>query len=171
MSKKLITSAAASKMIKTLQEDKMYLLEIEENASTYIKVVGYEDIKPTYNYEEVRAELVNIDRKIAHIKHALNLFNCTTKLPGFDITIDEGLVRMAQLNKEKTRLDVMRKRLPISRMKAVGFGESNSLVEYVCTNYDIEIVQKDYMEVSEQIKRIQLALDDVNQTIEFQLDL
>ena len=55
-----------------------------------------------------------IDRKILTIKHALNLTNATAKVRVGDqeMSVDGILIRMAQLNKRKTVLDDMRKRLP-----------------------------------------------------------
>lgn len=171
MEKKLVTSAAVNKMLKQLQEDKEYLLQIEEESSVYIRVAGYDDERPEYSYEDIKEKITAIDDKISQLKHRVNLFNSTTQLPGLNMTIDMALIKMAQLGKEKERLDKMRKRLPVARKKRERFGEQNNLVEYVCVNYDLEIVKKDYEKVSEAIREIQLSLDTVNQTVQFEMNI
>lgn len=49
-------------------------------------------------------------------------------------------------------------------------GDSN-VVEYVYANYDVAQADKDYREVCEEISRLQLELDLVNQTQTFEVDL
>ena len=48
----------------------------------------------------------------------------------------------------------MRKRLPVTRRQN-RYGDSSNLVEYTCTNYDIEQVQTDYKMICDEIKKIQ----------------
>lgn len=170
MGKEIVTSAVANKLLRQLQDDKSYLLDLENNSSTYIKVSGHEEERPNYDYKQMRKELADIDEKISNIKHAINVFNCTTKLPDLNITVDMGLVMMAQLNKEKDRLDIMRKRLPITRRQN-RYGDSSNLVEYTCTNYDIEQVKEDYNAVCERIRKIQIGIDYINQTEKFEIEI
>ena len=169
MGKEIVTSAAANKMLRQLQDDKAYLLSLEDDSATYIKVSGYEDERPQYDYSATREEISKIDLQILLIKHAINLFNCTTQLPNQGCTIDSGLIKMAQLNKEKDRLDVMRKRLPVARRQN-RYGDSSNLVEYICTNYDIEQAQADYKMICDEIKNIQMDIDYVNQTKKFEIE-
>lgn len=170
MGKEMVTSAAANKMLRQLQDDKSYLLSLEDDSATYIKVSGYEDEKPDYDYASTRAKISKIDAQILWIKHAINFFNCTTRLPNLGITIDSGLIKMSQLNKEKERLDIMRKRLPVTRRQN-RYGDSSNLVEYTCTNYDIEQVQTDYKMICDEIKNIQMDIDYVNQTEKFEVEI
>jgi len=169
MGKQKVTSAGANKILRKLQDDKEFLLDRERESCVYIKVEGYSEEKPEYNYKNARDRIREIDEKIARIKHAINVFNCTTKLPNFeDMTIDRALIKMAQLNKEKDRLDVMRKRLPQSR-KQERYGTSSSLVEYICANYDIEAAKSDYDAICDEIIQLQMDIDFVNQTELFEL--
>ena len=170
MGKEMVTSAAANKLLKQLQDDKNYLLDYENNSSTYIRVSGYDDERPEYNYSQTRDEINAIDAKICKIKHAINLFNCTTTLPDMDITVDAALVKMAQLNKEKDRLDIMRKRLPVSRRQN-RYGDSSQLVEYTCANYDIEVAKNDYNDIAAEIRALQIGIDYINQTEKFEINI
>ena len=54
-----MTSAYANKMIKRLEEDKVYWLQNEKESSTYVVAVNEAPVVPDYNYEEVAAKLYN----------------------------------------------------------------------------------------------------------------
>ena len=161
-----ITSAGANKVLRKLEDDKRYILSKEAAASTYVVTEGAEAVIPAYNYRETAQALEAIEAEVRKIKHALNVFNSTTVLDGLGITIDEALVKMAQLNQRKATLDAMRCRLEKERV--AGFGRSN-VVEYRCINYDLAEIEADYQAVSQQIMDIQLALDLTNQTRTFEL--
>lgn len=163
-----ITSAGANKMLRMLEDDKQFLLAQEASAANYIVSEGVEPVIPDYNYRKTAKMLVEIEAQIRTIKHALNVFNTTTMLEGMQITIDEALVKMAQLNQRKATLDAMRRRLDKERIN--NFGHSN-MVEYSCINYDLTEVQDDYQNIAQQIMDLQLALDLTNQTRTFELEL
>lgn len=160
---KKVTSAGANKMLKALEDEKSYLLSMEEDASVYVLAEGEQAEALAYNYEETQSKIEEIDKKVRIIKHALNCFNTTTVLEEVGITIDEALVEMAQLNRKKEKLDEMRKRLPKAR-KNEGFYRNGNLIEYEYVNYDIQKVQDDYKMVCDRITDIQIALDLCNQT-------
>lgn len=162
-----VTSASANKLIKALEDEKMYLKNIEEQSCTYIVSDSELDEKPDYDYVETQRQIVEIDNKVLKLKHAINVFNTTTKLPGLDMTIDMALIKMAQLNQMKAKLDGLRKKLPKQRVPS--FGKDS--VDYVHINYDLSLVKEDYKKVSDEIMAIQLALDTCNQTIEFEVEL
>lgn len=166
---KEVTSAIANKMLKALEEDKSYLLSLEEDSRTYVRAEGEEQEAPEYHYEDVRRGVDEIDRKVSSIKHAINVFNTTTVLEDLGITIDQALVRMAQLNGEKRRLDTMRKQLPVSRVGQT-YLRNRQVVEYEYANYDIEAAKRDYQEISDRINKIQIALDLANQTKTFEIE-
>lgn len=167
---KEITSSEANKMLRKLEDDKNYILEIENKSSTYIVTEGVKNTPvPEYNYEKSILKLDEIDCKVVTIKHALNQFNCTTKLPESNLTIDQALIKMAQLTKKKRRLDIMRKRLPKAR-KNDRYGNTH-VVEYEYINYDLDKVNADYENVIEQIATLQMGIDFCNQTIKFSIDL
>ena len=162
-----MTSAGANKLLRKLEDDKRFLLSQEAAASTYVVTEGAEAVVPAYDYRKTAQALEQVDAEVRRIKHALNVFNSTTMLDGLDITIDEALVKMAQLNQRKSTLDTMRCRLEKERV--TNFGRSN-VVEYTCINYDLAEIQADYQAISQQIMDIQLALDLTNQTKTFMLE-
>lgn len=81
------------------------------------------------------------------------------------------LIKMAQLNRRKTVLDVMRKRLPKSREEQRSYMSRNSVPEYRYINYDLELVKNEYELVSKSIMEMQMALDKYNQTVQFEVDI
>ena len=51
-----------------------------------------DSVRPAYVFAATREKIAEIRRKILTVKHALNVFNLTTVLPGLDLTIDQALV-------------------------------------------------------------------------------
>ena len=58
---KKVTSAIANKMLRSLEEDKNYLLSLEEESRTYIRAEGEEKEAPEYHYEDIRRGVNEID--------------------------------------------------------------------------------------------------------------
>ena len=159
-----ITSAYANKMLRSLEEDKAFWVNKESTSSTYVAAVNEEPVANTID---------EIDRKILTIKHTLNLTNATAKVQvgAQEMSIDGILIRMAQLNKRKTVLDDMRKRLPKTRVYGNSFGSSGSAPEYKYINYDPELIRQEYDRISNTIMEMQIALDRYNQTVLFEVDI
>lgn len=111
--------------------------------------------------------------KFYRLKHELNVTNANAKVLVGDVTmsIDSILIKMAQLNRRKTVLDVMRKRLPKSREEQRSYMSRNSVPEYRYINYDLELVKNEYELVSKSIMEMQMALDKYNQTVQFEVDI
>lgn len=101
------------------------------------------------------------NRKFSGVKHAINLFNTTHTVPGFDLTIDEMLVLIPQLTKRKNKLAEMKERLPKTREQT--YGKSN-IVDYRYINYDSDAAASEYEKAAELLSRAQTALDTVNNT-------
>lgn len=166
---KTLTSAGASKLIKSLEDQKSYLLSLEASSSIYVLAEGEHAEPPHYDYTATSEEIDQINQQVRKIKHAINVFNTTTVLEPLGITIDEALIKMAQLNHRKVELDIMRKRLPKER-QSMPFTRTN-IIEYQYVNYEIAQVAADYNKLCEEIMEIQLALDTCNQTKTFEVDL
>ena len=128
---------------------------------------------PEYDYVQVANTIAEIDEKITIIKHALNVANATAKVMVDDIemSIDMILIRMAQLNKRKNVLDIMRKRLPKAREEQRSYMSRNTVPEYRYINYDLELIKKEYDSVSKMIMEMQMALDRYNQTVQFEVNM
>lgn len=169
----MMTSAYANKMLRTLEEDKMFWLNKEDAASSYIVANNEEPVVPEYDYPEVAATIAAIDEKIAIIKHALNVTNATAKVLVGDtvMSVDLILIKMVQLNKRKFVLDQMRKQLPKERVGQNSYMSRNAVPEYRYINYDLDQVKRDYEDVSKSIMELQMALDKYNQTVQFEVDI
>ena len=168
-----MTSAYANKMLRSLEEDKAFWANKEATACTYVAAINEEPVVPEYDYAEVAATIAEIDEKIAIIKHALNVTNATARVQVGDaeMSIDTILIKMAQLNKRKAVLDVMRKQLPKARVEQHAYMSRNAVPEYKFINYDLELIKKEYESVSVKIMEMQMALDKYNQTVQFEVDI
>lgn len=168
-----MTSAYANKMLKSLEENKAFWVNKEEASSTYVVANNEEPVVPEYDYVQVANTIAEIDEKIAVIKHALNVANATAKVVVGDseMSIDTILIRMAQLNKRKNILDVMRKRLPKARDEQRSYMSRNTVPEYRYINYDLDLIKEEYESVSKTIMEMQMALDRYNQTVQFEVNM
>lgn len=168
-----MTSAYANKMLKSLEEDKAFWVNKEAASSTYVATINEEPVVPEYDYTEVAATIAALDEKIAIIKHALNVTNATAKVQVGDaeMSIDTILIKMAQLNKRKSVLDQMRKQLPKAREEHRSYMSRNAVPEYRYINYDLELIKREYEDVSRSIMEMQMALDKYNQTVQFEVDI
>ena len=167
-----VNSAVANKMLKKITEEYEALKVKEAHSKDFLASVNEnpDSIRPKYDFTKTQAELYALEEKIRKIKHTLNKFNVNTLIPEFNVTIDEMLVLIPQLTKQKAKLGAMKDRLPKMREKVVGYG-ANGVIDYRYINYDIDEVQKEYQLVSEKLTKAQLALDNINTSIEFELDI
>ena len=168
-----MTSAYANKMLRSLEEDKVYWVNKEEASSTYVAAINEEPVVPEYDYSQVATTIAEIDDKIAIIKHALNVANANARVQVGDteMSIDTILIKMAQLNRRKDVLDGMRKQLPKARVEQHSYMSRNAIPEYRYINYDLELIKQEYERVSSTIMEMQMALDKYNQTVQFDVDI
>ena len=166
-----MTSAQAAKELKTLK-DQFDALEALENKSKEFIVSIQEDVesvRPQYDFSSKQIELSELEERIRKLKHAINQFNISQEVPGFDMTIDQMLVYIPQLTARKKKLDRMRKRLPKERANDDGF-RSNNIIEYRYANYDIALAESEYKRVSGELAKAQNALDALNSTVVFEVE-
>ena len=165
-----LTSAEANKMIRALRDQHRLLLLQEENVVSFIAATteDIEEVRPSYSYEETTAKFDEIERKIRKIKHALNVFNATTVVDGFDMTIDEMLVFLPQTSERMQKLEDMLAKPEKARAMNTG---RTSIIEYEYLNYDLQKVQEDYDALMELKNRALTALDVVNNTVPFEAEL
>ncbi|MBQ9424935.1 MAG: hypothetical protein IJU42_03220 [Erysipelotrichaceae bacterium] len=163
------TSASANKLIRTLEDKKSFLLQQESNNSTYVQAQDEKADIPDYDFSDHNRQIDELDCKIRTLKHALNVFNTTTVLP-LGITIDQALVEMAQLNNKLPRLDSLRRAKNKTRLSG-SMTSRRDVAEFQYLNYKTEDVEKVYERDLKCVQQIQLALDKVNQTEEFEVDV
>ncbi|MBO5320430.1 MAG: hypothetical protein J6B01_11590 [Ruminococcus sp.] len=161
-----MNSDYANKTISNLQSEISSILQAEENGKTYSYGVSEKPVVPDYSFSDTQAKLSELRRKVAVLRHAINVFNITTKIRDFDITVDEALGRMSMLYNDKKRLYAMLQIPEQNRVREYGSREA----DIVNRNFNIEEVQAEYDRVSDELLRIQQAINVANLTIDFEVD-
>ena len=166
-----VTSAQAAKLLRQLNDELRELQLKEANSSSFVAAIqeDVESVRPAYNFKEMRDAQAEVECKIRKVKHAINVFNTTTIIPDFNITIDEMLVYLPQLNRQCEVLSKMRDAMPKVRVSS-GYSSGN-IIDYKYANYDIEEVGRYYAELSDTLAKAQTVLDLVNSTVEFEIDI
>lgn len=164
------TSAQANKLLKQLSDEKRVILAKERESSFFTAAINenLEEARPEYDYIGTQRELSEIDTKIRKIKHAVNIFNSTYVIPEFEITIDEMLVWLPQLTEMSNKLSIMAQRLPKTRYRSP---YNTNIIEYQYANYPPEQALADYNDITATLAAAQVALDTVNNTIVFNIDI
>lgn len=167
-----VTSAQAAKLLRQLNDELRALQLKEVNSSSFVAAIqeDVESVRPAYNFKEMRDAQAEVECKIRKVKHAINVFNTTIIIPDFDITIDEMLVYLPQLNRQCEVLSKMRDAMPKVRVSS-GYSSGGNIIDYRYANYDIEEVGRHYAELSATLAKAQTVLDLVNSTVEFEIDI
>jgi len=163
------TSAEAAKLLRKLNEEHDALLQREEQAKSFLASVGeeVESVRPAYDYEATQQRLAELEEDIRTVKHAINVFNATHTVEGFDLTIDQMLVYIPQLTRLKAKLAEMAACLPKTREAAYGAG----VIDYRYANYDVDRAAADHAQVSDLLAEAQTALDAANSKETMEIDL
>lgn len=164
----LYTSAEAAKLLRKLNEDKDNILSSESQSSTFRAAIDedLESVRPEYDYSETQGKLFTLDDKIRRVRHAINEFNLTHEVPGFGMTIDQILVYIPQLTAMKQKLFAMQNRIAKRRVTL-----TPNVIDYDYANYDIDSVRADYEKISDELSRVQTALDVINSSEKFNIDV
>ena len=167
-----LTSAEAAKMLRKLNEEQATIKQKENKSAVFIAAIGedIESVRPVYQYEDIQNQLAVLEEKVRKVKHAINMFNLTTVVPGFNMTVDQMLVYIPQLNERKNKLTRMAENLPKERVNASGYGVK-TIVEYKYANYDIARVEADLTAATNELAKAQTALDVINNTATLEVDL
>ena len=177
-----MTSAYASKVLRKFNEDKEFWRGKEEEGCLYVAALDEQPVVPEYDYRQVSETIRQIDEKIVRIKHAINLANLTstvrvefeyedTQPVEKEMTVDQLLIRMAQLSRRKIFLDGLRKRDPKVRINSGPYPSRKTAPEYRYINYDLDEVKEDYDRIDRELAAMQIALDRYNQTHEFEVEI
>ena len=162
------TSAEAAKLLRGLNEELEAVRDAEISSREFVAAISedLESVRPKYDFKETQKEVDRLQKEIRKVKHAINVFNTTTVLPGFKMTIDEALVYIPQLSAQKRKLAGMRSCMAKTReYNRMG----GSIIEYRYANYDIEAADAEFKRVSDLLAKAQTALDVVNNSVKFDI--
>ena len=167
------TSAEAAKLLRKLNEEHSDIISNESLTKEYVAAVGedVEGVRPAYDYAETQDKLNELEGRIRIVKHAINAFNVRQEVPGTGMTIDQVLIYIPQLTEKKRKLGAMQACLPKKRDTANSYGRGAAVIDYRYANYDIKAARADYRKVSDELAKIQTALDLVNSTETIEIDL
>ena len=165
-----LTSAEANKLLRKLNDERSAMIEKELLNRTFVAatVENVLDARPAYSYTETQETLAALDMQIRRLKHALNRFNLTEELPGIGMTVDQALIYIPQLSERKRRLSAMRL---IPEKQRNNVPHTGSLIEYTYANFDPAQADADYTATADELARVQNALDLVNSTVQFDVEL
>ena len=156
--KMMVCTAEAMKMIKILENEKNLLINKEDESSSISYKEGEEKIAGDYDYEKTRSRINEIDSKIRKIRYALAKSNCSTMLDGgFDCSVAEGLVLLAQLREELGQVKSLLDSKQLERRIT-----NTGVIEYTECLYSVAKAEKDYANISEKIFKLQVAIDRAN---------
>ena len=166
------TSAEAAKLLRKLNEEHEALLQLERQSNQFIAAVSedLESVRPAYDLAAVQQRLAELEAQVRKVKHALNVFNSTHMVPGFNMTIDQLLVYIPQLSQRKMKLRDMAGALPKTRVKSRS-AVSSAVIEYSYANYDVLEAKALADAAAEELSRAQTALDKVNSTETMEIEL
>lgn len=169
-----VTSALANKILLQLSYDKDLYLEREKESVCYTVAQGEEPEIPEFDFNENCKAIKEIDKKVAKIKHAINVANLIAQIDvlGKVYSVDEILVEMAQLSSRMTYFNRLRKALPKRRLDSRRYSSNNfNAIEYLYINYNVKDAEREYKECQKKVTAMQLALDTYNHSYEFEIDV
>lgn len=166
-----VTSDAANKLIKKLEQEKGIFTDKISKMSTFVVAVteNYDQIKAEqeaeFNLNEVIAQIDEIDRKIITIRHAKSVFNNSVVMKN-GLTVGDNIIRLAILEREKSIYSRLATRHKKTRNTSL-----NKDIEYTYLNYDLEDAKKKYDSVYAEISEIQEELNIVNSSAEYKFEI
>lgn len=161
-----INSDSANKLVKQITSARSALVAQERQVTTYSFLQGEEPFKPDYDFAGTQAKLDKMNEAIVILKHAINQFNISAKLPGMDITVDMALVKLPILTAKAEKLERMAAVLEKTRSTNL----AAKAAEYTCRNYDGDEAAAAGKAARAELVSIQQALNTVNMTEFFEVD-
>ena len=117
--------------------------------------------KNDYDYDDIRTQLQELYKKELHIKSLLAKFNNETKADGTDLTVQEALVRIAQLRHEIKVLTKLANTKEYFDVKG-DYYERTSITNRVL--YDVRKANADLKAAQKELTTLQMAVDKTNLT-------
>ena len=163
-----VSPQTVAKKINALKEELKDLERYENQSCTFSFTVGedLEDIRPSYDYKETQKRYMELTEEIRKLRHTMNLFNTSTIVPGFNMTVDQMLVYLPMLRGRKQTLQKMKD----EPMNGLSSRVTYRGVNYTYSNYSVQKVTEDYRRIAEEYAKARTALDFINATGEIEVD-
>ena len=161
-----ICHTQAMKQIKELEAQKKALIDFEDDNCVLSYKEGEAKTVSSYDYAKTRDEIEKLDAKIRAIRCALAAANCVVKVDGFNVTLGEALIMLAQMQNKKAQLESLSFKKKKSRSVTY-----NGVVEYSECVYDVEAVKAELKDLRLMISDLQIAIDRANLTNYIEVDL
>ena len=154
--------------INALKEELKDLEEYEKKSSSFFVNLGQdkESLRPSYDFEETQKRYLELTQEIIKLKHTLNIFNTSTIVPDFNMTVDQMLCYLPQLRERKQTLKKLKDQ-PISGRSS---GIFEGIVRYEYCNYSVQKATEDYKKIADEYAKAHTALDLINVTGEIEVD-
>ena len=152
------------KELKIIREELDERIAKIKNDSYVVYYEGEEEPEKNFNYPEELKEVKRLLEEERKIKALLAYSNATTKLIDYeDMTIGEGLVKLAQLTQllsNVTRLKRSKQKVKdLYLAKFEGDKDRVKITEYL---YDIKEVEQEIKDLKKSIHQLQVAIDRTN---------
>lgn len=113
-----------------------------------------------YNYLENRNKIDELYQKERNIKKILNEFNVNTYLQGTNMTIQEALVRISQLQQELTILTKLASKREYYTEYVGTYTDKKEVIYHL--TYDLNKVNEDLKKVQKELTFLQMSVDKIN---------
>ena len=153
------------KELKAVQSEIEELSRVALQSSTVNYYEGEEEPERDFNYTDFVNQLNALREQESHIKALLAYSNATTKLDGMDITIGEGLIKLAQLNVQLRLLARLKAdKQVVKTLKHVAFEGDKDRVYVTEHLYDPKVIDSDIKALQREISHLQVVIDRTNLT-------
>ena len=154
--------------INALKEELKDLEEYEKKSSSFFVNLGQdkESLRPSYDFEETQKRYLELTQEVIKLKHTLNVFNTSTIVPDFNMTVDQMLIYLPMLRGRKQTLQKMKD----EPMNGLSSRVTYRGVNYTYSNYSVQKVTEDYRRIAEEYSKARTALDFINVTGEIGVD-
>ena len=163
-----VSPQTVAKKINALKEELKDLERSEKQSCTFTFTVGedFEAIRPSYDYKETQKRYMELTEEIRKLRHTMNVFNTSTIVPGFDMTVDQMLWYLPQMRERKQTL----KKLEGQPISGRSSGIFEGIVRYEYCNYSVQKATEDYKKIADEYAKAHTALDLINVTGEIEID-
>ena len=154
------------KELKAIQAELAEVIRIADTKATITYYEGEEEVERDFDYVEFVNQTNALREQERKIKSLLAYSNTTTKLVGLEeLTIGEGLIKLAQLNNQlKMLASYKTTKQVVKTLKHATFEGDKDRVYVTEHLYDPKLVDEDIKSLQREISRLQVAIDRTNLT-------